>query len=85
MTSPTLRVVSHNDEREEIPHDEAWYFRKDTRPAGPHTRQEIDALIRKGRISADTLVWTQSLTQDWTAAGELEALQPLFAPREATA
>ena len=60
------------------PEDPPWHLALDGTAAGPFTRTELERLRDQGRLTADTLAWTQG--QDgWQRAGELPALAPLFA------
>ncbi|HHW34911.1 MAG TPA: SPFH domain-containing protein [Paracoccus solventivorans] len=60
------------------PEDPPWHLALDGAAAGPFTRAELERLRDQGRLTADTLAWTQG--QDgWQRAGELPALAPLFA------
>ena len=60
------------------PEDPPWHLALDGAAAGPFTRAELERLRDQGRLTADTLAWTQG--QDgWQRAGELPTLAPLFA------
>ncbi len=72
---PGLRVVSRLEERPgKIPHHLAWYYRKETRPAGPFTLEEMVGLLDDGKIQGHTLVWSESIVEDWTPANEVSLL-----------
>ena len=45
---------------------------------GPHDEVALRAMIARGELKRDTLVWAEGMT-DWTAAGTVEALAPLLA------
>ncbi len=45
---------------------------------GPFDVQALGAQVTAGRLTAQTLVWTQGMAQ-WTPAGQVPALAPLFA------
>ncbi len=76
---PSLRVVSRYEERpDKIPHQLAWYYRKETRPAGPYTLEEMVGLLDEGRIQGHTLVWSESNVEDWTPADEVTLLTSML-------
>jgi hypothetical protein len=76
---PSLRVVPRHEERPgNIPYHLAWYYRKDTRPAGPFTLEEMVELLELEKISAQTLVWSESIVEDWTPAAEITLLNEML-------
>jgi hypothetical protein len=58
-----------------------WYYEKGGGQVGPLTDEQFRAEVSKGRISQDTLVWNESLT-NWTKYGTVakEASSPPPAP-----
>jgi len=76
---PSLRVVARQDVRPgKIPHHLAWYYRKETRPAGPFTLEEMVSFLDNGRIGPSTLVWSESIVEDWTPADEVTLLADML-------
>lgn len=55
-----------------------WYFLEDSRQTGPYTRGELEALLERGVISADTLVWTKH--RSWAPMGEMDDAASMTAP-----
>lgn len=74
---PSLTVVPRAEAMIEIPQELAWYFRKDTRPSGPHTLERMMTFLEQGRINEDTLVWSEGLTYDWVAVKDVEVFTSL--------
>lgn len=52
-----------------------WLFAEQGKPSTPRSAQEIQDLIRTGKLSADTLVWREGLPQ-WTPARTFPELIP---------
>lgn len=46
--------------------------------AGPFNWQQLSQLVQQGQLTAQTYVWKQGMPQ-WTLAGQVSELQPLFA------
>lgn len=46
---------------------------------GPYNYAQMGDMVRNGQINAQTFVWAQGMPQ-WTPAGQVPELQPLFAP-----
>lgn len=46
-----------------------WHYAEDGNAVGPIGEEQIQTLIREGRIRASTLVWKQGMT-DWRTAAE---------------
>ncbi|MGV9672595.1 MULTISPECIES: SPFH domain-containing protein [unclassified Gordonia (in: high G+C Gram-positive bacteria)] len=67
----------------------SFHVEQNGQAVGPYTVAQIQASVAAGAVTAATLVWSPELTQ-WTAAGRVPALAPLFAappplpPRPAT-
>ncbi|MBI5524483.1 MAG: DUF4339 domain-containing protein [Desulfarculus sp.] len=55
----------------------SWYYVINNAQSGPVGAQEITALIQSGRITRDTLVWSEGMAT-WLPAGQTE-LAPQFA------
>jgi hypothetical protein len=45
----------------------AWYYLQDSRQIGPYTQAELEELLERGVISAETLVWTKH--RSWEPMG----------------
>ena len=66
-----------------------WHYAREGQSYGPVSADDLQALIRSGRVTRDTLVWRSGLGE-WTAAGasELGALfrdqPPALPPGQAT-
>ncbi len=58
----------------------SWHIAENGQSVGPLTPQQLAQAASTGRVSRDTLVWTTGMA-GWLAAGEVEALAPLFASR----
>jgi uncharacterized RDD family membrane protein YckC len=52
--------------------ERAWHYVLNGQSIGPVPESEIRTMLAEGRLGADTLVWTESMT-DWTPAGRIEA------------
>jgi len=50
---------------------------------GPHTLEALDSMVDAGKLTRETLVWTQELT-DWTAAGQVPGVAALFGEQTAS-
>jgi hypothetical protein len=58
-----------------------WFYAADGQQAGPVTDEDLDELIRAGRINGDTLVWEASMP-DWKPLRDLR--RPVGPPVQAT-
>ena len=47
-----------------------WYYEKDGQSAGPVSDNDFRALVFRGQVTRQTLVWRQGL-EKWTAYGRL--------------
>jgi uncharacterized RDD family membrane protein YckC len=56
-----------------------WYYVEEGQQAGPVTQAEFDALVRSGKIRADTLVWREGMAA-WQPHREVGAPPPLSTP-----
>lgn len=54
-----------------------WYAVEDGQRVGPWSYETIADAARDGRVTPETLVWTERLT-DWAPASEVEELRALF-------
>jgi hypothetical protein len=52
-----------------------WFYANGGRQVGPMEATKIRALVERGIIAADTLVWREGLA-NWTELRETELLQP---------
>jgi uncharacterized membrane protein len=51
-----------------------WYYAADNEQKGPINDGELKAQLASGKLSTDTLVWTDGM-ENWTPAGEVAALK----------
>lgn len=58
-----------------------WFYKKDDEKTGPVSIDELQGLLRGGKLSLWTLVWNQELS-DWTPAGRLEELTLIRRPHK---
>lgn len=61
-----------------IPGAVSYFVALDGKQAGPYGLAELQAQAQAGRLTRDTLVWTQGMA-NWSAAGGVAALAALFA------
>lgn len=60
------------------PQETQWHLAENGQTKGPFPTAQLQQMVAQGGFTRDTLVWTQG--QDgWKKAGEVGALQPLFA------
>lgn len=59
--------------------DRSWYMVSAGEREGPFADEAFAALIAAGRVTADTLVWSEGMT-DWQRAGDVPGLIPAAAP-----
>jgi hypothetical protein len=57
----------------------AWYYLQDSRQIGPYRRSELEGLLMRGVISADTLVWKKN--RSWEPIGSELQIQGRVAPQ----
>ena len=55
----------------------AWHFAERGHSVGPISLEELATAAGQGRVTPDTLVWSQGM-RDWTPARQLPALAALF-------
>ncbi|HZE54997.1 MAG TPA: DUF4339 domain-containing protein [Bradyrhizobium sp.] len=53
--------------------DRSWFFASQGRQQGPYMEAQLRDFIANGAISAETLVWTEGMT-DWRRAGDIPGL-----------
>jgi uncharacterized RDD family membrane protein YckC len=56
----------------EVTAERAWHYVLNGQSIGPIPQSEILKMLTEGHLGADTLVWTESMTE-WTPAGRIEA------------
>ncbi len=61
-----------------IPGTVSFFVALDGKQAGPYGLAELQAQVQAGRLTRDSLVWTQGMA-NWSAAGGVAALAALFA------
>ncbi len=61
-----------------IPGAATYFVAVGGQQTGPFDAQTLSSQVGSGRLTAQTLVWTQGMAQ-WTAAGQVPALASLFA------
>jgi hypothetical protein len=61
-----------------LPKETAFFAVLDGKQAGPFSPPQLQEQVTAGKVSRDTLVWQEGMTQ-WTAAGKVPALTSLFA------
>jgi hypothetical protein len=61
--------------------DAAWYYLQDSRQVGPHTRSELEVLLERGVISAQTLVWRKNRSWEPMGTGSADPEPALSPPR----
>lgn len=61
----------------------SWFYAEDGKQIGPVDDDQWASLISSGKVSADTLVWQNGMT-DWVPFGTLPAAQAVSAPTVAT-
>jgi uncharacterized RDD family membrane protein YckC len=49
-----------------------WYYVEEGSQVGPLTKEEVEALVKEGKITAKTLVWHEGMT-DWQEYGTIKA------------
>lgn len=54
-----------------------WYAESQGKRVGPMPRGELDALVTRGEVKPETLVWREGMS-GWTAAGSVDELAPAF-------
>jgi membrane protease subunit (stomatin/prohibitin family) len=60
-----------------LPKGVEYYVAIDGQQAGPFDAQALREQIQAGRVTKDSLVWTEGMA-DWAAAGSVEAVAKLF-------
>ncbi|KGM32118.1 DUF4339 domain-containing protein, partial [Inquilinus limosus] len=60
-----------------LPGSEAYHVAIDGKQSGPFPAAQLQGLVRDGRLTRDSLVWTQGMA-NWSKAGEVSALATLF-------
>ena len=53
--------------------DRSWFLAFDGQQHGPYPEGQLREFIAEGRITADTLVWTEGMA-DWQKAGDIPGL-----------
>ena len=58
----------------------SWFFASKGQQQGPYPEAQLRALIVKGAVTADTLVWSEGMA-DWQKAGNIPGLFQAFQER----
>lgn len=58
--------------------DTRWHVANGQESTGPHSFAELQGMVQMGSLAATTLVWQAGMA-NWQTAGQVAALQPLFA------
>lgn len=61
------------------PTETSWHVAIDDKPTGPHDITTIRSLIQQGKITAESLVWKEGMT-DWEAAQKVDSIKKLIPP-----
>jgi membrane protease subunit (stomatin/prohibitin family) len=61
-----------------LPGSEAYHVALDGKQSGPFPAAQLQALVRDGRLTRDSLVWSQGMAA-WAKAGDVAGLAALFA------
>ncbi len=59
------------------PFEKLYYIAKDKNPDGPYSIDEVEKLIKEGKIKRDTLMWSSGM-DSWKDANSFEELKELF-------
>lgn len=59
--------------------ERSWYVATDGRQEGPFPETEIRAFVAAGRVTADTLVWSEGMA-NWQRAGDIPGLITTASP-----
>ncbi len=60
------------------PREEQYFVEVDGRQQGPMSTEDLAQKVRSAEVVRETLIWSQTLV-DWTPAGQVEALDEVFA------
>ncbi|MGD8327725.1 MAG: SPFH domain-containing protein [Sphingomonadales bacterium] len=60
-----------------LPSQLNFYAALDGKQAGPFSEDGLKGLIQNGKITRDTLMWSQGM-ENWAKAADVDALKPLF-------
>jgi hypothetical protein len=61
--------------------DRSWFFASQGQQQGPYPEAQLHQFIASGRVTAETLVWTEGMA-GWQKAGEIPGLMAgVFGPR----
>ena len=61
--------------------DRSWFFASQGQQQGPYPEAQLHQFIASGRVTAETLVWTEGMA-DWQKAREIPGLMTgAFGPR----
>jgi len=61
-----------------VPGAASYFVAVEGRQTGPFDMQTLGSQVATGRLTRQTLVWTQGMAQ-WTPAGQVQALEMIFA------
>ncbi len=82
----SLNTPSSNQDKASAPatppplHSETpWHVAIDDKATGPHDVDAIRDLIKQGKLTSESLVWTEGMT-DWEAAETIEDIKKLIPP-----
>jgi hypothetical protein len=54
-----------------------WHYSAGGQPAGPVSDNQLQGLLREGKVTAETMVWREGLA-DWQPAGSVSELSGIF-------
>jgi membrane protease subunit (stomatin/prohibitin family) len=83
MATPIAHALSGQTARPDetpppVPGTVTYFVAVNGQQTGPFDTQTLASQASLGRLTPQTLVWTQGMAQ-WTPAGQVEALAPIFA------
>ncbi len=62
-----------------LPTETSWHVAIDDQSTGPHDLTAIRELIKDGKLTSESLVWTEGMA-DWAAAESIDDLKTLIPP-----
>jgi membrane protease subunit (stomatin/prohibitin family) len=62
-----------------LPAETPWHVAIDDKPTGPHDMSAVRNLIKEGKLTPDSLVWTEGMG-DWEAASKVDIIKKLIPP-----
>ena len=69
---PQPGIIKQSSSSDPINNSDHWYYASMGNVCGPYTRVQFLELINKNKLSSETLVWNESISQSWRPLNSIQ-------------